>query len=49
MDVEKAEVLSGFLASVFTGSQVSHVPEVTEAAGGDWGSKIPPTVSEEQV
>lgn len=49
MDVGKAEVLDVFLASVFTGSQVSHVSGVAEAAGSDWGRKVPPTVSEEQV
>lgn len=49
MDAEKAEVLSVFLASVFTGSQVSQVSGVAEAAGSGWRSKVPPTVSKEQV
>lgn len=49
MDVEKAGVLSVFLAPVFTGSQVSHVSGVAEAAGSDWASEVPPTVGEEQV
>lgn len=49
MDLEKAGVLSVFLAPVFTGSQVSHVSGVAEAAGSDWASEVPPTVGEEQV
>lgn len=47
--MEKAEVLNEFLASVSTGSHVSRVSGVTEAAGGDWGSKVPSTLGEEQV
>ena len=41
-DVEKAEVLYEFFASVFTGSQdsnISHVPEpyIPKPLGEDWG------------
>lgn len=48
-DTEKAEVLSEFFASVFTVSQASLDSHIPEALAGDWGSKIPPTVREEQV
>ena len=38
-DMEKAEVLNEFFASVFTGSQDSHIPE---PLGGNWCSKLLP-------
>jgi len=43
-----------FFASVFTGSQdshISHIPEarIPELLGGNWESKLYPTVRAEQV
>ncbi|RMC07580.1 hypothetical protein DUI87_17054 [Hirundo rustica rustica] len=49
MDVKMAEVLSAFLASVFTGSQVSHVSGVAEVMASDWGNEIPPTGRKEDL
>ena len=48
-DMGKAEILSEFIASVFIGHQASHVSWVPELLYKHWGSKIPPTVSKEQV
>ena len=48
-DMEKAEVLSNFFASVFTASQAPHFSQVPEPVGSVWGSRVPPTVSKEQV
>ena len=52
-DMEKVEVVNEFFASVFTGSQDSHIPEPhspePEPLGGKWGSKLSPTVRAEQV
>lgn len=36
-DLEKAEVLHEFFASVFTGSQASHFSQVPEPPGGSLG------------
>ncbi|KFZ65688.1 hypothetical protein N338_12981, partial [Podiceps cristatus] len=44
-----AEVLNNFFASVFTGNLSSYIPQVDGPQGKDWGSKVPPTVNEDQV
>ncbi|GAB0207787.1 mitochondrial enolase superfamily member 1 [Grus japonensis] len=46
-DMEKAEVLDDFFASVFTGKCSSHTAQVTE--GRHWENAEPPTVGEDQV
>ncbi|KFQ77747.1 hypothetical protein N335_12351, partial [Phaethon lepturus] len=49
MDEEKAEVLNEFFASVFTGSVSSQNSRVNRPQDGDWRSKVPPPVREDQV
>ncbi|GAB0202616.1 mitochondrial enolase superfamily member 1 [Grus japonensis] len=48
-DMEKAEVLNDFFASVSTGKCSSHTAQVTEGKGRDWENEGPPTVGEDQV
>ncbi|KFM05399.1 hypothetical protein AS27_15836, partial [Aptenodytes forsteri] len=48
-DEEKAEVLNNVFASVFTGNLSSLTSRADGLQGRDLGSKVPPTVREDQV
>ncbi|KFQ63524.1 hypothetical protein N334_07076, partial [Pelecanus crispus] len=48
-DEEKAEVLNKFFVSVFTGTVSLHTSQVDGPQDRDWGTKVPPTVREDQV
>ena len=48
-DVERAEVLNDFFASVFNSKCSSHPTQVAEGKGGDWEDEAPPTVGEDQA
>jgi len=48
-DMEKAEVLNDFCASVFTDKCSRHTAQVAEGKGRDWKNKELPTVGEDQV
>ena len=48
-DEEKAEILSSFFVSVFTGNLSPHPSPVDGLQDGDQRGKAPPTVREEKV
>ena len=48
-DMEKAEVLNDFFASVFNSNCSSHTAQVAEGKDGDWENEESPTVGEDQV
>ena len=48
-DMEKAEVVNDYFASVFTCKSLSHIAQVPEEKGRDWKNDEPPTVGEDKV
>ncbi|GAB0178229.1 mitochondrial enolase superfamily member 1 [Grus japonensis] len=48
-DMEKAEVLKDFFASVFTSKCSNHTVQVAEGKGRDWENEELPTAGEDQV
>ena len=48
-DMENAQVLHDFCASVFTGKCSSHTARVADGKGRDWENEEPPFVGEGQV
>jgi len=49
MDEEKTEEFTKFISSVFTGNFSSHTSPVHGPQDRDWGTKVPPPVTEDQV
>jgi len=48
-DMEKAEVVNDFIASVVTSKCSRHTAQVADSKGGDWENEELPTVGENQV
>jgi len=48
-DMEQAEVLNNFFASVFTIRCSSHTTQIAEGKGRDWENEEPTPVGEDQV
>ena len=48
-DMEKAEVLNDFIASVFTSKCFSHSTQVSQGKGRDWENEEMLTVGKHQI